>query len=92
MIIESSPVMIFYKDTENRFIHVNKSLADTVGLSKVRGGREILHGHFPRQAEGYWKDDKEVIASGRPKVGIIRANRNEKRNAVGTNRQGSLCG
>ena len=26
--------MIFYKDTENRFIHVNKSLADTVGLSK----------------------------------------------------------
>ena len=33
-IIDSSPIMIFYKDRENRFIRVNKALAEAVGLSK----------------------------------------------------------
>ena len=70
-IIESSPVMIFYKDTENRFIRINKSLADAIGLSKEEVEGKSCMDIFPRLAEGYWKDDKEVIASGRPKVGII---------------------
>ncbi len=72
IIIDSSPVMIFYKDRENRFIRVNKALAEAVGLPKqaIEGktGLEV----YPNQLPDYWEDDKEVIASGIPKRGIIR--------------------
>ena len=71
-IIDSSPIMIFYKDRENRFIRVNKALAEAVGLPKqeIEGktGLEI----YPNQLPDYWEDDKEVIASGIPKRGVIR--------------------
>ena len=71
-IIDSSPIMIFYKDRENRFIRVSKALAEAVGLSKQeiegKSGLEI----YPNQVPDYWEDDKEVIASGIPKRGIVR--------------------
>ena len=72
IIIDSSPILIFYKDRENRFIRVNKALAEAVGLPKQaiegKNGLEI----YPNQLPDYWEDDKEVIASGIPKRGIIR--------------------
>ncbi len=71
-IIDSSPIMIFYKDRENRFIRVNKALAEAVRLSKQemegKTGLEV----YPNQVPDYWEDDKEVIASGIPKRGVIR--------------------
>ncbi|MBI2469751.1 MAG: PAS domain S-box protein [Planctomycetes bacterium] len=70
-IIESSPAMIFYKDAENRFIHINHALAEAVGLPKEALEGKSCFDVFPLHAERYWKDDKEVIASGQPKTGII---------------------
>jgi diguanylate cyclase (GGDEF)-like protein/PAS domain S-box-containing protein len=70
-IIDSSPIMIFYKDRENKFIRVNKALAEATGLTREeiegKAGFEI----YPHQATSYWEDDKEVIASGKSKTGII---------------------
>ncbi len=71
-ILDASPTWIFYKDKENRAVRVNKAFAEAMQLSK-----EQIEGHssfefFPKeQAEGYWKDDKQVMASGKPKLGII---------------------
>ncbi|MBA4417674.1 MAG: hypothetical protein C0392_07160 [Syntrophus sp. (in: bacteria)] len=70
-IIDASPIMIFYKDREARFIRVNKTLAETTGWP-----REEIEGKkdseiYPAQEANYWEDDKEVIASGKPKTGII---------------------
>jgi PAS domain S-box-containing protein len=73
IIMDSSPIMIFYKDRENRFIRVNKALAEATGLPKEAiEGKTILE-IFPNQAKNYWEDDKEVIASGKPKIGIIES-------------------
>jgi PAS domain S-box-containing protein len=70
IILDSSPILIFYKDLENRFVRVNKTLADLAGLPrKAIEGKEVSE-IFPVQVKDYWKDDKEVIASGMPKVGI----------------------
>ena len=70
-ILDTAPTMIFYKDRENKFIRVNKALAKETGLPRqeVEGktGFEI----YPAQATTYWEDDKEIIASGKPKTGII---------------------
>lgn len=71
VILDASPIMIFYKDCENRFIRVNQTMAEVTGLSKEALEGKNLSEIFANQAENYWQDDKEVIASGKPKVGII---------------------
>lgn len=70
-IFDSVPATIWYKDTENNIIKVNKAAADALG-KKV----EDMEGHpsselFPEQAEQYYQDDLSVIKSGKPKLGII---------------------
>jgi PAS domain S-box-containing protein len=70
-ILDSVPAMIFYKDTENHFLRVNRALAEAVGLP-----RSAIEGHsvselFPDHANAYWQDDREVVASGRSKWDIL---------------------
>lgn len=71
IILDSSPIMIFYKDRENRMIRVNKTLAEITGLSKEAVEGKTAFEIFPDQAQQYWIDDKEVIESGKSKNGII---------------------
>jgi diguanylate cyclase (GGDEF)-like protein/PAS domain S-box-containing protein len=71
IIMDSSPIMIFYKDLENKFIRVNKTLAGATGLPKEAMEEKTVFEIYPNQAKDYWEDDKEVIASGKPKIGII---------------------
>lgn len=71
IIMDSSPIMIFYKDCENRFIRVNKTLAEVTGLPKEAMEGKTMYEIYPNQAKYFWEDDKEVIASGIPKIGII---------------------
>jgi PAS domain S-box-containing protein len=98
-ILDAAPVLISYKDAKNRFVRVNKTFSDTMGLSV-----EYVHGKtafdlFPEEADEYWVDDKEVISSGKPKLGIVEKirtkegkkwfqtdkipNRDEKGNVIG---------
>ena len=78
-ILDSSQGWIFYEDCENRFVRVNKSFAGVMGLP-----REQLEGHsifefYPKeQAENFWRDGKQVIASGKPKIGIIEPMQSKK--------------
>ncbi|MCK9362196.1 MAG: diguanylate cyclase [Syntrophales bacterium] len=71
VIIDSAPIMIFYKDRENRLIRVNKALADATGLLKEKIEGRNASDIYPSQAARYWEDDQEVIASGKSKTGII---------------------
>jgi PAS domain S-box-containing protein len=71
-ILDSIPALIFYKDKENHFIHVNSTYSDMVGIQKRdlegKSGSDV----FPKeQSEKFFKDDKEVIESGKAKIGII---------------------
>ncbi|MFO0795753.1 MAG: PAS domain S-box protein, partial [Candidatus Brocadiaceae bacterium] len=70
-ILDSCPALIFFKDTENNIIRVNKATADLFGVPK-----EKIEGHStfeinPREAEKSWRDDKEIIASGMAKTNIV---------------------
>lgn len=71
IILDSSPILIFFKDRENRMVHVNKTLAEITGLSKEAIEGKTAFEIFPDQAQQYWIDDKEVIESGKSKNGII---------------------
>ncbi len=72
ILLDNLPAWVFYKDTENRLIRVNKTFADVMGMSVEQLESTSLFDIFPKEeAEAYWKDDKEVIASGKSKVNII---------------------
>jgi PAS domain S-box-containing protein len=70
-VLNCVPAAIWYKDTENNFIRVNKAAADLAGL----GGEEIQGRPaveiFPLDAEASYRDDLEVLFSGKPKLGIV---------------------
>lgn len=72
IIFDSIPAWIFFKDKENKFIQVNKSFCEAMGVTKEQLEGKSLFDFFPKeQADVYWKDDKEVIASGKGKTDII---------------------
>jgi len=71
IILDSVPAMIFYKDKQNRLIRVNKALAEATGIAKEKIEGKSCSEVYPNQAENYWRDDKEVMASGKPKRNII---------------------
>ena len=70
-IFNSVPAMIWYKDTKNNFIRVNRAVALSVGkpLDAIEG--KSAYEVFPDEAEHYYQDDLEVINSGQPKLGIV---------------------
>lgn len=73
IILNNVPVYIFFKDTENTILRISQAVADVTGLPKeqIEGvhSREI----YPGMADEYWKDDLEVINSGKPKLGIVES-------------------
>ena len=69
-ILDHIPALIFYKDTRNQFVRVNKYLAEAHQLPKEEmQGRPVAD--FYPEADQYWKHDLEVIQSGEPKLNII---------------------
>jgi len=70
-ILKSVPAMIWYKDTENNFIRVNRAAAEITGYKPEEMKGMSVEEVYPETAEDYYKDDLEVIESGNPKLGII---------------------
>ncbi|GAB4434061.1 MAG: hypothetical protein Kow00120_00190 [Anaerolineae bacterium] len=73
-IFDAAPVMIWYKDTENRILRLNKAAAAAMGRTVAEvEGRSVYDLHDRADAEQYHQDDLEVINSGQPKLGIVEA-------------------
>jgi PAS domain S-box-containing protein len=72
IMLDLTPALIFYKDKQNRFLQVNKTYADAMNMSKKELEDKSLFDLYPqKEAEAFWKDDKEVISSGKAKINII---------------------
>jgi len=73
-IIDASPVSIWYKDTKNNFIRVNKAAAIITGrgIAEVEG-KSADDIFTLEESAKYYKDDLEVINSGKSKIGIIES-------------------
>lgn len=70
-ILNSVPSLIWYKDKQNRIIRLNQSAAALAGKTV-----EEIEGHpteefYPDEAGQYYRDDLEVLRSGKPKLGIV---------------------
>lgn len=71
-LLDSIPVMLWYKDTSNRLLRINQAAADLEGkpISELEG--KSCYQLYPKDiAEGYYQDDLKVIQSGEPEEDII---------------------
>lgn len=71
-IIDSIPDYIYIKDKDCRFITGNKHLLETLKLDSLdKVSNKTNYDFFPAEvAEKFLKEDKEVIAKGKPIIGI----------------------
>ncbi|HDQ04554.1 MAG TPA: PAS domain S-box protein, partial [Deltaproteobacteria bacterium] len=76
--IESSPIMVFFKDTQNRFLRVNKALLETTNLTKEEIEGKSNEEINPRRAAENLAEDQEIIATGVPKTGILETVKTRK--------------
>ncbi|MEO5955567.1 MAG: PAS domain S-box protein, partial [Nitrospiraceae bacterium] len=70
-IFDSAPAMIWYKDTENRVLRVNQGAADSIGLPREAIEGKATAEFYPQEADRYYQDDRLVIESGLPRLGIV---------------------
>ncbi len=73
-IFNAIPATVWYKDTKNRFIRVNKAAADLLGMAVDKINGKTAYDLFPApEADKFYMDDLEVINSGFPKMDIIES-------------------
>ena len=86
-IIDSSPVIIFYKDKEGKFVRVNEAFAEALRIPKEKFlGKTVFDLYSAEIARGMAHDDLEVLESGRPKFGIIEQYESASWTEVGADR------
>jgi len=72
LIIDTSPVIIFYKDKEGKFIRVNKAFADALQMNEADFiGKTVFDLYTKKIAQSMTDDDRKVFKSNRPKLNII---------------------
>ena len=72
LIIDSSPLLIFYKDKEGKFLRVNKAFATALNIPEAQFiGKTVFDLYSARIAQGMTNDDRDVLGSGKPKLNII---------------------
>jgi len=71
-VVEHAPIRVFWKDRELRYLGCNGSFARDAGLSRPEEliGKDDFQMGWREQAELYRADDRAVIDSGTPKLGI----------------------
>ncbi len=71
IIFHAAPLMILYKDRENRILRANRAaaLANGVEVEELEGRTDSEHA--AEQAEKHHRDDLDVIRSSNPKLGIL---------------------
>ena len=71
IILDSSPMMIYYKDKEYRYNRVNKAFAEFIGLNikEIVGKKD--YEIFPDRTEHHLQEDREVLEFGKSQTGLI---------------------
>ena len=72
LILDAIPAVVFYKDSRNTILDLNRQAADSIGLPMEAIVGQPTERFFPEQeAAAYLRDDLEVLGNGEPKLGII---------------------
>jgi len=72
-IFNAAPLIIIYKDMENRVIRVNQFVSDLLNTPAEQLQGKSAYELIPEYAEQYYQNDLTVIKTGQPKLGLIEA-------------------
>ncbi len=83
-LIDNMPDHIYIKDRSSRFLLANQKIADTHGL---KSGRDMIgksdHDFYPKElADKYYRNEQDIIKSGKPLIGIEEKALDEKGNEI----------
>lgn len=72
-LLDLIPVQIFHKDTQNRYLKVNRHVEKMIGLpaSEIEG--RLATDIFPGFGEAFFQQDLEIIKSGEPLYGVFES-------------------
>ncbi len=70
-ILDAIPAAVFSRDRENKFIWANRYFLDITGKKREDVIGQNMFNVFPGQASGYFRDDLEVMVTGRTKKNIV---------------------
>lgn len=70
-VFDCSPMLIWFKDDKNHILNANRMVADAANLPPEDIINKSTWDIYPDEADKYFRDDLEVISSGKPKLGII---------------------
>jgi PAS domain S-box-containing protein len=71
VLLDLIPAMVWYKDAQNRILRTNRHAAESINKTVEEIEGKSTYDLYPAEADKYHQDDLAVIASGRPKLGII---------------------
>jgi PAS domain S-box-containing protein len=73
VLFDLMPAMIWFKDTQNGILRVNRRVAESAGRSveEIEGKPSLEI--YPEDAARFYADDLEVILSGVPKMGYVES-------------------
>ena len=73
LILDHVPAYVFYKDTANNILRVNKAVAKSLGCETADIEGKATSEIYPDHADDFYRDDLEVLKSQQPKLGIIES-------------------
>lgn len=71
LMFNAVPAMICYKDTKNRFLLVNEAAAASMGRTVEEMEGKPCSEIIPAKAYELYRDDLEIIQTGKPKLGLV---------------------
>lgn len=71
LMFNAVPARICYKDTKNRFLLVNEAFAASMGRTVEEMEGKPCSEIIPGKAYELYRDDLEIIQSGKPKLGLV---------------------
>jgi PAS domain S-box-containing protein len=72
-LMDNIPDKIYFKDTEGRFVRINRAHAESLGLEDPAQavGKTDFDVHPPERAREAYQDEKEILDTGEPLIGNI---------------------
>jgi len=72
-VLDRLPAMVWRKDKHDNILQANGAAASAVGVTPEEMVGRPASMFRPSQADTSWRDDKEVIKSGQPKLGVVES-------------------
>lgn len=71
MVLDRLPAMVWLKDTKNNMRLVNAAAATAAGSTPAQMADQPAVKFYPENAARFYRDDQEVMRSGKPKLGYV---------------------